>query len=145
MTKNTPLRILNLTVHRTTPEQALQGVFDPVNKKLTRKLMKFKHKPTPEELVDRARKLGDIAAAHVPHAAMISGPPYLIPLLYIELAQRGIVPLFAYSSYRKKKGEDGDFQHEGFVDITPSLRDLEKHQVLTGSIGGIGLVAEEKD
>ena len=142
MSKNIP-RILNLTVHRTTPEQALQGVFDPVNKKLTRKLMKFKHKPTLEELVDRARQLGDIAAAHVPDAAMISGPPYLVPILFFELVQRGITPLFAYSSY-KKKNENGDFRHEGFVDITHSLLDLEKQQVLAlGSIGGVGLVAEK--
>ncbi len=122
-------RILNLTQHTATPEQAAAGVFEPPaeTKKEIRELLTFNELPNREEIRKRVKRLAAIASYQIQKAelrpapkAMIGGAPYLMGPLQDELDSWGIVPLYAFS--RRESTEV--LQRDGIVTKTIRFRHL---------------------
>ena len=118
-------RIINLTQHQATDEQVAAGVVDldgAARGQLTR-LLTFDRAPDPTEIRARARAIADLAVDAGADAAMIGGAPYLMPALEIALADRGIVPLYAYTRRESVERREPDgavrkvavFRHQGWV------------------------------
>lgn len=138
--------IMNLTQHKSTPEQRAAGVFDleeDVHAEV-RELLTFDALPTREEIEDRAADIALIAAHfsapedrandnyELPAGdsggfalqAMIGGAPFLMAALEAALLDQGIRPVYAFS--RRESAEetqpDGTvrktavFRHAGFVE-----------------------------
>jgi len=117
------MRIINLTQHAATAEQAAQGVIDLQGEALSdlRALLTFDELPTPGSLAARALALAAFAEGY--EAAMIGGAPYLMPVLEAALLEAGVLPLYAFSRRESLDvaQEDGSirkvavFRHLGFV------------------------------
>jgi len=124
-------KILNLTQHKTTPDQLTAGVVDPESpwKEGIQRALTFEDLPTPEEIQRRAEALAKIAeitkGIYGHDAAMIGGAPYLMSALERELRKRGIKPLYAFSKREvvEEQLPDGTvrktqvFKHLGFVEV----------------------------
>lgn len=115
--------ILNLTQHPATEEQISAGVVEPENKKAIQDLLTFTGIPTREEIVDRAKKLAEIAHEFGASKTMIGGVPYLMGPLEKELRFAGIIPVYAYSDRVSieeiidgKVVKKSIFKHLGFVE-----------------------------
>lgn len=89
-------KIINLTLRCIEPEQEKAGVFDPANKIKVMGLLSFESNPKIGTIYGRAKSLAGIAKSEGANAAMVRGPPYLIPALEKELAKRGIVALYVF-------------------------------------------------
>ena len=125
--------ILNLTQHKSTPEQ---GCYDLQGQALAdlKGLLTFENLPTRQEIVDRAAVLAAVAAgspvaydgeeAIFATAAMIGGAPFLMGPLEAALRERGITPLYAFSERVSEDAVQPDgsvrkvavFRHKGFIE-----------------------------
>ena len=91
------MRIINLTQHVATPEQAEAGVIEPVDKDQVRTLLTIDTLPCQYELMVRADMLAAIAASSGCKHAMIGGAPYMMRHIEDALHRRGILPMYAFS------------------------------------------------
>ena len=137
-------RIVNLTQHKATPEQIVQGVRDATDAEEVKELLTFADIPDAVEIEDIAGELAEIAwremavpedayeSSDYPEyilpdgsAAMIGGAPYLMASLECELMARGIKPLYAFSKRESVEEMQSDgsirkvtmFKHIGFVEV----------------------------
>lgn len=118
-------RIINLTQHIGTAEQAADGVFEPQNKVTVQQLLTFETIPEREEIRARAEALAEIAEGEGATSAMIGGAPYLMGALECALKRRSIQPLYAFSVRESVEetlptGEvikKNVFRHLGFVEV----------------------------
>ncbi len=139
-------KILNLTQHVATPEQIIDGVFEPTedDKLEIQKLLTFDEIPTRGILSDRADELTSIALKYaIPGlirdfkytdedspdeyclTVMIGGAPYLMGFLEHYLANRNICAKYSFSKRDSvdKPQPDGSvkkvavFKHSGFVEV----------------------------
>lgn len=116
-------KIINLTQHASTVEQADAGVVEPTSKSAVKALLDFEQVPTRRDLLDRAVELADMAAASGAKAAMVGGAPFFMVVLERELLNKGVTPLYAFSRREsvERTGADGTtvktsvFKHVGFV------------------------------
>ena len=91
------MKILNLTQHYATPEQALIGVIEPENKEEVRELLTFNEFPEKEDILKRAGRLSDIALNSGYRYIMVGGAYWLIEALVRILKRNGRIPLHAFS------------------------------------------------
>ena len=113
------MRIINLTQHLVSVEQAAQGVFEPADKDFVRELLTFEEIPQREQIISEAIALANQAACASADAAMIGGFLPLMHPLEDALRSKGIVPLYAFTK-RIVEERDGvktsRFVHKGFVE-----------------------------
>jgi len=118
------MRIINLTQHPATAEQAAAGVFEPADKQKVQRLLTFNVQPVQDEIVCRAQDLAAIAAEEKAEAAMIGGALWLMGPLEVCLRHVGVIPLYAFSVREvvETANPDGSvsktavFRHRGFVE-----------------------------
>jgi len=120
-------KVINMTQHNPTPEQAEVGVYNPAEWGRAKELLTFDELPSRDEVFDRARQLTEIALAERERTGaaevMIGGAPFFMPALYHALLSKGFIPVFAFSRRVsvEKTNPDGTvtksqvFKHEGFV------------------------------
>ena len=105
--------ILNLTQHNPTPEQVAEGVVPPSDPEWVRALLTFDSAPSPEEVLNRAHDLAEVAVLWSRETGqfdvMIGGAPFLMPPLVGVLRDLGLRPLFASSRRESEEvaGPDG--------------------------------------
>lgn len=75
------MNIVNLTQHIATQDQEDEGVFEPENKQVVQDLITFTSLPTKEDMIDRAKKLAEIALQSKANFAMVGGAAYFVPTL----------------------------------------------------------------
>jgi hypothetical protein len=132
--------ICNLTQHPATPDQVAAGVIDlaPDLREALCAALTFERLPTARDITERADLIAEMAALHglpasdddanagadtAPRAAMIGGAPYLMAPLEAALRERGIAPLYAFSTRESVEQVQADgsvrkvnvFRHAGFV------------------------------
>ena len=105
------MKIINLTINKTTVEQAGDGVKEPDNKDEVINLLTFDQIPTHQDIYTRAHKLTIIAFEHGAEGAMIDGPGWLMGALESELQDNMIKPLYSFTKH--VAGENRI--HTGFV------------------------------
>jgi len=133
-------KILNLTIHRPTPDQIKVGVVEPSpnDKDKIVSLLSFSSLPMWWEVEERAEKLADLAYALIVElsggfypsdqswgAVMIGGAPYLMPPLQRALLKRGLKPLYAFSRREVVEEAQADgsvkksiiFKHIGWIRV----------------------------
>lgn len=118
------MKIVNLTQHAATPDQVATSVFEPADKRAVQTLLTFGEVPTSETMIERARKLADIAKEAGAEAAMIGGAPYFMAPLEKMLVVAGIRPLYSFTRREAvdEKQPDGSvkktqvFRHVGWVE-----------------------------
>ena len=120
-------KVINMTQHNPTPEQAEAGVYNPAEWERVKELLTFDELPSREEVFVRARQLTEIALAECERTGavevMIGGAPFFMPALNHALLSKGFIPVFAFSRRVsvEKTNPDGTvtktqvFKHEGFV------------------------------
>lgn len=116
-------RILNLTLHEATPDQAAAGLVDASDRAAVERLLTFESCPDRTVLQDRARALAALALAERADVAMIGGAPYLMAPLERALVAAGIEPVYAFSmrdsiEVRQPDGSNRKtqvFRHAGWV------------------------------
>jgi len=131
-------KILNLTIHRPTPQQIKAGVIEPPPnyKDKIVSLLSFFSLPMYWQIQERAERLADLAYKLVVElsnglwpsdkswgAVMIGGAPYLMPPLQRALLKRGLRPVYAFSRREavETRQPDGSvqktiiFRHIGFI------------------------------
>jgi len=120
-------KVINMTQHNPTPEQAEVGVYNPAEWERVKELLTFDELPSREEVFVRARQLTEIALQESQKTGatevMIGGAPFFMPPLYYALLNKGLTPVFAFSRRVsvEKTNSDGTvtktqvFRHEGFV------------------------------
>jgi hypothetical protein len=118
-------RVLNLTQHSATPDQASADVVDvpAVRRAELINLLTFSELPSSGTIRDRAERIADLAAAEGATSAMIGGALWLMAPLATALRQRGIEPVFAFSVRETEEQVQPDgsvrkvavFRHAGFV------------------------------
>jgi len=117
--------MINLTMHKATPDQSEAGVTDLPAEKVEKVkcLLNFQNLPTSEDVEERAARLAELAAEEGATSAMIGGAPFLMAPLAQHLKQSHITPFFAFSRREVVEGEgvNGEvvktsvFRHAGFV------------------------------
>jgi hypothetical protein len=117
-------RIVNLTQHSPTADQAAAGVYDldPTARAELVRLLTFHEPPPPAVIEARARDIADLARNTT--TAMLGGAPFLMSALERELWKRGITPLHAFTlrEGHEEARSDGSvhkvqvFRHAGFVE-----------------------------
>ena len=123
------MKIINLTQHPATAEQAEAGVIDlpPQERQELQRLLTFEELPSALQVRQRAWGIEALAARAAEScgatAAMIGGAPFLMAPLEAALRRTGIAPVYAFS--RRESVEevqpDGSvrkintFRHAGFV------------------------------
>lgn len=115
--------IINLTQHAATPEQVAAGVVDlsPEKRKELSQLLTFDTLPARWEVEVRAKAVAAFAAQaltelglrRVGAPAMVGGAPYLMANLHLELAEKRVQPLYAFSV---RVGKTAFLKHAGFVE-----------------------------
>lgn len=75
------MNIINLTQHFATETQVKDGVFEPSDKNTIKNLLTFSTIPSKEDMVERAKKLAQIALESKADHAMVGGAAYFIPSL----------------------------------------------------------------
>jgi hypothetical protein len=118
-------RVLNLTQHQATADQAAVDVVDvPAERRAgLQALLTFAELPSSETIRDRAEQIAELAAAEGATSAMIGGALWLMAPLAAALRRRGIEPLFAFSVRETEEQVQPDgsvrkvavFRHAGFV------------------------------
>lgn len=119
------MKIINLTQHNASTEQAQAGVFEPTDKKAVQELLTFNNLPTQNEIAKRAIKLANIARDSGATHAMLGGAGYLLPALERELQYVHVTPIHAFSVRESVETEQADgsvvktnvFRHVGFVGL----------------------------
>lgn len=119
------MNIINLTQHFATEVQVKDGVFEPSDKDSVKNLLTFGTIPTKDDMVDRAKKLANIALESKADHAMVGGAAYFIPVLENELVAVGIKPLHSFTERKSvdKIADDGSvqkvsvFEHIGWVGL----------------------------
>ena len=114
-------KIINLTQHACSNEQASEGVVEPSNKKAVQAALTFVEIPTKETILASATTLAQSGAKK----AMIGGAPYLMGALEVALKKVGIQPVYSFSERVSKEVvlEDGTTQktsvfcHKGFIEV----------------------------
>jgi hypothetical protein len=118
------MRILNLTQHAASAEQAAAGVVEPQAKVDIHRLLTFEACPDQKVVHARAEALAAIARASGAEAAMLGGAPYLMGPLEAALRASGVRPVYAYSlrvGVEEERQPDGSvrkiqvFRHAGWV------------------------------
>ena len=117
------MSILNLTQHEATQEQLQDGVVEPSNKEMIKKLLTFEELPTSGILKTRAETIAMYAASTGHKSAMIGGAPYFMSYLEQALFAAGVRPLYAFSVRESVEINQTDgsmkksvvFRHVGFV------------------------------
>lgn len=123
------MKILNLTQHPATAEQAETGVIDlpPTERQELLALLTFEELPDALAVRQRAWAIETLAATAAMQlgatAAMIGGAPFLMAPLEAALRQCGIEPLYAFSRRESVEEAQPDgsvrktnvFRHAGFV------------------------------
>ena len=118
------MRILNLTQHAASADQAAAGVVEPQAKADVHRLLTFETCPDREVILARAEALVEIARASGAEAAMLGGAPYLMGPLEAALRASGIRPVYAFSlrvGVKEEPQPDGSvekvnvFRHAGWV------------------------------
>jgi hypothetical protein len=118
-------RVLNLTQHAATPEQAAAGVIDlsAEQRAYLQTLLTFAALPSAEQIRRRAEQIAGLAKANGATTAMIGGALWLMAPLADALRQRGVTPVFAFSVRETEEQAQPDgsvrkvavFRHAGFV------------------------------
>ncbi len=90
-------RILNLTLHEATAEQAAAGLVDGSDRAAIQRLLTFEACPDRATIETRAAALATLARAERAEAAMLGGAPYLMAPLERALSAAGIDPVYAFS------------------------------------------------
>ena len=103
------MKVLNLTPHTATPEQAAAGVVEPINKMTLAKIQHFSEVPDKEAILQAAIAIADLAHAEIfgddeyhplnanSPCAMIGGnAPFLLSELEKQLKAAGIRPVYSY-------------------------------------------------
>ncbi len=119
--------ILNLTRHKATSDQILDGVVDLDDQSEVSKLLTFVDLPGEVALRNRAKAIADLAVKSGVRFAMIGGAPYLMSHLEHALLDRDIVPMYSFSCREclEIDNKDGSvskmtvFRHKGFVKPFP--------------------------
>ena len=119
------MNIINLTQHFATETQVKDGVFEPSDKNTIKNLLTFSTIPSKEDMVERAKKLAQIALESKADHAMVGGAAYFIPVLESKLIAVGIKPLHSFTERKSvdKIAEDGSvqkvsgFEHIGWVGL----------------------------
>lgn len=122
----TVYKLLNLTQHVATPDQAAAGVIEPADKVLVQALITFDELPDQIRLKAYAQTLAQMARQDGFDSVMIGGAPFFMPVLQAALQEREIKVLYAFSvrESRDEKLPDGSvkktqvFRHAGFVEAT---------------------------
>lgn len=117
------MKIVNLTQHACSEEQALEGVVNVSGSINLGEILTFSSLPTREIIIARARALADIVEVEGGSAAMIGGAPFFMAPLEEELRSRGIRVMYAFSERVSIETlVDGEvvkrsvFKHLGFVE-----------------------------
>ena len=114
------MRMLNLTIYDTTPEQYDLGVVSlgEEEQKDLIQLLTFDDLTTNKEIKDRAARVASFADNHGCESALISGPPYLIKALRKRLKKLGITPFYAFATRVLDKDGvwTGEWRHKGFIE-----------------------------
>jgi len=116
---------LNLTGFPATPEQALEGVVEPVELAAIQAANTFLYLPTAPVLRDRARFLALYAKNSGYRSALIGGEDFFMPFLEGALLDVRVRPLYSFCSreIREQVRMDGSVRrtvvkvHKGFVGI----------------------------
>lgn len=119
------MKILNLTQHTATAEQAQAGVVEPSDKAFVVAQLNFDELPSQDDIAGRAKNLANFAKANKAQAVMIGGAPYLMSALELELLACDIKPLYAFSVRESVETTQADgtvvktavFKHKGFVEV----------------------------
>lgn len=119
------MNIINLTQHFATETQVKDGVFEPSDKNTIKNLLTFSTIPSKEDMVERAKKLAQIALESKADHAMVGGAAYFIPVLESKLIAVGIKPLHSFTERKSvdKIADDGAvqkvsvFEHIGWVGL----------------------------
>ena len=92
-------KAVNLTMHKSTPDQVEAGVFDLEGEAREQllALLDFAEPPKAREILDRAHNIADLAARAGAEKAMIGGALWLMAPLAERLRGRGIEPMYAFS------------------------------------------------
>lgn len=123
--KGNRMNIINLTQHFATEVQEKDGVFEPSDKNTIKNLLTFSAIPSKEDMIERAKKLAQIALESKADHAMVGGAAYFIPVLESELVAVGIKPLHSFTERKSvdKIADDGSvqkvsvFEHIGWVGL----------------------------
>ena len=117
--------ILNLTQHKSTPEQGVTDLAPDMRDVLVR-LLTVDTIPTVEEIEARCADIAYLASEafdEPPKYAMIGGAPWMMARLERALIERGIEPLYAFSVRESTEEVQADgsvrkvavFKHAGFI------------------------------
>ena len=125
-------RIVNLTQHPVTPEQAAAGVVDVEDRQRLCEFLTFAEPPTVSGIHNRAESIVTLITGRI-HYAMIGGAPYLMSALEKCLLRHEIHPLYSFSQRISQERilADGTvekssvFKHSGFVSVIPFAPPLE--------------------
>ena len=92
-------RIINLTQHNPTPEQVADGVENLTKESWddVKSLSTFEEIPDQSEVIDRAKKIAEIAAAAGAERAMIGGAPFFMATLERALETARIAPVYSFT------------------------------------------------
>ena len=124
------MSILNLTQHQATPDQLEAGVVDLPEKEQQQlqSWLTFTHIVPEASIVARAQAIAHLAHSMGYNQVMIGGALWLMAPLTQALYQRGITPLFAFSTRETTEMAQADgsviksmrFKHDGFI-VAPML------------------------
>ena len=117
-------RIINLTMHRASPEQEADGVVEPGDRGAMQQLLNFAALPTYSDVRARADALAQAAQASGATAAMIGGATFLMGPLEDALRARGLRVLYAFSMRDSVETRLADgsmkkvqiFRHAGWIE-----------------------------
>lgn len=118
-------KIINLTQHACSSEQADAGVVEPADKLAVQMALTFTEMPTTSVISEKANALAETAFESGCKKAMIGGAPYLMSALEKALKDKGITPLYSFSERVSIEvvREDGTtqktsvFKHKGFIEV----------------------------
>jgi hypothetical protein len=117
-------RIINLTQHTATAEQAAAGVVEPLDTAAVHRMLTFETCPDRDAIRGRAEALAVVARESGAKAALVGGAPYLMGPLEAALRAVGIRPLYAFSQRAgvvEERQPDGSvrkvqvFRHAGWI------------------------------
>jgi hypothetical protein len=124
------MKILNLTQHKATVDQIDAGVVDLTGSaaEYIKTVLTFESIPSSGELSNRAHELARTAYDLGYTRAMIGGAPFFMSMLEKKLKDKGILPLYAFSTRVSAEitldgvtTKTSSFKHVGFVDPTTGM------------------------
>lgn len=118
---------LNLTQHPATPEQVQAGVLDLQGNALEalKANLTFSKMPDKKGILERAKRIAQLARSYDFEQAMIGGAPYLMSALEEALREIGITPVYSFSERVSQEELQSDgtvrkistFKHQGFIEV----------------------------